>query len=94
MSGEYHSNWLSMQKNIYIQALEAEQSGDWKQAHELVQDLVTAEAAWVHAYLHRVEGDEWNAEYWYNRAVRPVCTTSLVAEWDALYQELKAIGDA
>ena len=81
------------EKNIYIQALEAEQSGDWKHAHELVQDLVTAEAAWVHAYLHRVEGDDWNAEYWYNRAVRPVCTTSLVAEWDELYQELKSIGN-
>lgn len=80
-------------RNIYIQALEAEQAGDWNAAHELVQDLVTAEAAWVHAYLHRVEGDDWNAEYWYNRAVRPVCATSLSAEWNVLYQELKDIGD-
>ncbi|MGC6424942.1 MAG: hypothetical protein ACON4O_08165 [Lentimonas sp.] len=79
-------------KNIYIQALEAEQGGDWKRAHELVQHVVTAEAAWVHAYLHRVEGDQWNAEYWYNRAVQPVCTTSLAAEWDALYRELEPIG--
>lgn len=80
------------EKNVYIEALEAEQSGDWDRAHELVQDLVTAEAAWVHAYLHRVEGDEWNAEYWYNRAVRPVCRTSLAAEWQSLYEELAAIG--
>ncbi|MGJ8641399.1 MAG: hypothetical protein ACSHYA_18565 [Opitutaceae bacterium] len=79
-------------KNVYIQALEAEQRGDWKAAHELVQDLVTAEAAWVHAYLHRVEGDESNAEYWYNRAVQPVCTTSLAAEWTTLYRELGPIG--
>lgn len=79
-------------KNIYIEALEAEQRGDWKKAHELVQDLVTAEAAWVHAYLHRVEGDESNATYWYNRAVQPVCSTSLAAEWDALYRELAPIG--
>ncbi len=79
-------------KNVYIQALEAEQRGDWKHAHELVQGLVTAEAAWVHAYLHRVEGDTSNATYWYNRAVQPVCSTSLSAEWNALYQELGPIG--
>lgn len=78
-------------KNIYLQALEAEQTGDWKRAHELVQDMVTAEAAWVHAYLHRVEGDEWNAEYWYNRAARPVCSSSLSGEWDQLYEELSQI---
>ncbi|HBR93405.1 hypothetical protein QEH52_06000 [Coraliomargarita sp. SDUM461003] len=80
------------EKNVYIQALEAEQAGDWAKAHALVQDMVTAEAAWVHAYLHRVEGDEANAAYWYNRAVQPVCTTSLNAEWRALYDELFAIG--
>ncbi|MGJ8653382.1 MAG: hypothetical protein ACSHX8_08925 [Opitutaceae bacterium] len=79
-------------KNIYIQALEAEQRGDWANAHELVQGLVTAEAAWVHAYLHRVEGDEANARYWYERAVQPVCQTSLAAEWNMLYQELAPIG--
>jgi len=79
-------------KNVYIRALEAEQAGDWKQAHTLVQDMVTAEAAWVHAYLHRVEGDEFNAAYWYNRAAEPVCTTSLNAEWHVLYDELSGIG--
>lgn len=87
------TNEISMQeKNIYIRALEAEQQGDWNRAHELVQDMVTAEAAAVHAYLHRVEGDDGNAEYWYNRAVRPVCTMSLSKEWETLYDELKNIG--
>ncbi|MDQ8193158.1 hypothetical protein QEH59_01885 [Coraliomargarita sp. SDUM461004] len=80
------------EKNVYIQALEAEQAGDWAKAHAMVQDMVTAEAAWVHAYLHRVEGDADNATYWYNRAVVPVCTTSLAAEWQALYRELVNIG--
>lgn len=80
------------EKNVYILALEAEQAGDWEKAHTLVQDMVTAEAAWVHAYLHRVEGDQWNAEYWYNRAVRPVCRTSLATEWQTLYEELSGIG--
>jgi hypothetical protein len=79
------------EKNIYLRALDAEQQGDWAKAHEMVQDMVTAEAAWVHAYLHRVEGDEGNAEYWYNRAVQPVCTTSLDAEWKALYAEFKGL---
>lgn len=79
-------------KNVYIQALEAEHSGDWAKAHTLVQDMVTAEAAWVHAYLHRVEGDEANAAYWYNRAAQPVCTTSLDAEWQSLYETLSEIG--
>lgn len=80
------------EKNIYLRALEAEQRGDWKRAHEMVQDMVTAEAAWVHAYLHRVEGDLGNAEYWYNRAVQPVCVTSLDAEWKALYAEFEGLG--
>lgn len=78
-------------KNVYIEALEAEQAGDWSRAHELVQNMVTAEAAWVHAYLHRVEGDEMNAAYWYNRAAQPICTTSLATEWNVLYEELSHI---
>jgi hypothetical protein len=83
---------MSMQeKNIYLRALEAEQQGDWARAHEMVQDMVTAEAAWVHGYLHRVEGDTAKAEYWYNRAVQPVCTTSLDAEWKALYAEFEGL---
>lgn len=78
-------------RNVYIQALEAERDGHWDRAHELVQGMVTAEAAWVHAYLHRVEGDEINAGYWYNRAVQPVCQTSLATEWQAIYDELISI---
>ena len=55
--------------------------GDWTRAHETVQDLDTAAAAWVHAYLHRKEGDASNARYWYARAGRPVPRTSLEEEW-------------
>ena len=79
------------EKNVYIRALEAERNDHWERAHELVQGMVTAEAAWVHAYLHRVEGNESNAGYWYNRAVRPVCQTSLATEWQAIYDELVLI---
>ena len=55
--------------------------GDWTRAHETVQDLHTAEAAWVHAYLHRKEGDASNARYWYDRARQPVCRVTLDEEW-------------
>lgn len=81
-----------MEHNVYIRALLAEQAGDWSKAHELVKDMVTAEAAWVHAYLHRVRGDDAKAAFWYNRAVEPICTTSLATEWQALHDELSEIG--
>ncbi len=56
-------------------------NGDWDRAHRLAQDDPGAEAAWVHAHLHRVEGDLGNAGYWYRQAGRPVATSSLDAEW-------------
>jgi hypothetical protein len=61
---------------ILLGALWWEAKGDWKKAHQLVDSLTTADAAWVHAYLHRVEGDLSNAGYWYRRASRkqPVCS--------------------
>ena len=58
--------------------------GDWDRAHKLVQDEPTADAAWVHAYLHRVEGDLGNAGYWYRRAGRPVATDAVEAEWERI----------
>jgi hypothetical protein len=45
--------------------------GDWTEAHEIAQDIDTADGAWVHAWLHRIEGDTFNAGYWYRRAGRP-----------------------
>ena len=55
--------------------------GDWEQAHTIVMNDDSREAAWVHAYLHRVEGDHDNAGYWYRRAGAPVATSSLNDEW-------------
>ncbi len=54
-----------------VAALDAEAAGNWDPAHELVQDDPSREAAWVHAYLHRREGDPGNARYWYSRAGQP-----------------------
>ncbi len=58
--------------------------GDWDQAHALAQDDASRDAAWVHAHLHRREGDEGNARYWYRRAGRPAATGPLEAEWRAM----------
>ena len=54
--------------------------GDWTRAHESAQQDEGREGAWVHAYLHRKEGDQGNAAYWYSRAGKPVCRESLDAE--------------
>jgi len=56
-------------------------TGDWKRAHESAQQDEGADGSWVHAYLHRKEGDQSNAAYWYNRAGKPVCREPLDAEW-------------
>jgi hypothetical protein len=56
--------------------------GDWHAAHRIVQDEDTTDAAWVHAYLHRVEGDLGNANYWYRQARRKPATHELSSEWD------------
>ena len=67
-----------------LAALWHDARGDWALAHELVQDDSSAEAAWVHAYLHRKEGDVGNARYWYSIAGKPECTDSLDSERDAI----------
>lgn len=73
-----------------LAALWWDAKGDWARAHGLVDDLETPEAMAVHAYLHRKEGVEWNAEYWYNRAGRNFYRPSLEAEWQALVEGLTA----
>jgi hypothetical protein len=62
--------------------------GEWDKAHRLVMDEASREAAWVHAFLHRAEGDESNAHYWYRQARRHPATGDLDAEWDALLAAL------
>ena len=62
--------------------------GQWDEAHRIVMREATADAAWVHAYLHRVEGDLGNAGYWYRQAGRPVATDSLEAEWERIVSAL------
>jgi hypothetical protein len=71
-----------------LEALWWAAKGDWDKAHKIVMDQESADAAWVHAYLHRVEGDLPNAGYWYRQARREVATGTLDAEWAAMSAEL------
>ncbi len=78
---EYQEDW-----NVYLKALYYDHQGDWDKSHELVQDLGSIEAAWIHGYLHRKEGDDWNANYWYSRAGKPFPKVSLAEEWKLLWE--------
>jgi hypothetical protein len=67
-----------------VRALWHDATGDWQGAHRIAQDVETPDGAWVHAYLHRKEGDASNAGYWYRQAGKPAASGSLDAEWDAI----------
>jgi hypothetical protein len=73
-----------------VEALWWAAKGDWDKAHRLVQDEADRDAAWVHAYLHRLEGDGANAGYWYRQARRPAANGSLEQEWDSIAAALLA----
>ena len=61
---------------------------DWDKAHKIVMDESGAECAWVHAYLHRRQGDLENARYWYGQAGRPATSGALPDEWTAIAREM------
>jgi hypothetical protein len=73
-----------------LEALWHEANGEWRRAHEIVQDLEGREAARVHAYLHRREGDLPNAGYWDRRAGNKAAYASLEREWEALAADFLA----
>lgn len=75
-------NW-----DIQIQSLWFDAKGQWKKAHDLIDHLNDPISAHVHAYLHRVEGDLWNARYWYNRAKQPEFLGTLDDERDFLLEK-------
>jgi hypothetical protein len=62
--------------------------GDWTRAHESAQQDEGPSGAWVHAYLHRKEGDNSNAKYWYRRASKAPSRASLEQEWTEITQSL------
>jgi hypothetical protein len=66
-----------------LRALWLTKKDRWEEAHDVVNDLPTAMGSWIHAHLHRIEGDLGNAAYWYARAGRPTLRSreNLEAEW-------------
>lgn len=52
-------------QQLLLQATQLALAGEWDKAHEIVQDMNDSEACWIHAVLHKIEGDEWNSRYWY-----------------------------
>jgi len=71
-----------------LQALWWDAQRDWEQAHEAAQAGNDTSYAWVHAYLHRKQGDDGNAGYWYRRAGKPVFIGASDAEWRQMVEEL------
>jgi hypothetical protein len=77
--------------HLALQALWWDAKGDWKAAHECAQaDEGNPSCDWVHAYLHRKEGDASNAKYWYGQAGKPVARNELAEEWRAIVKALIA----
>lgn len=74
--------------NAYLQSLWHDRKGDWEQAHELIQAIEDKTAARIHAYLHRKEGDSWNANYWYGKAGRRMPGHTLEKEWEDIVRDL------
>ena len=67
--------------NIYLTALWYDMKGEWSRAHEISQEIHNSMGSWIHAYLHRKEGDSANAEYWYRRAGKKITEDSLDQEF-------------
>ena len=74
--------------SVPLQALWHEAKGNWEKSHRLVQDESSPAAAWVHAHLHRKEGDLSNARYWYSRAGKDTSNLDLRQEWDEIARNL------
>jgi len=62
--------------------------GNWEQSHNIIQDINDSNASWIHAYLHRKEGDNWNADYWYNKAGKKRPDTILEKEWEDIVRKM------
>lgn len=70
-----------------LQALWYAGKDNWQAAHDIIEQLESKEANWVHAYLHRVEGDQWNAGYWYRRVGKPMPDYSFDQEWNEIVDQ-------
>ncbi len=76
-------------KSKLLKALELDKNTDWEAAHKIVQEIDHPHAFWIHAYLHRKEGDNGNASFWYSRAHKRMPGYSLLQEWQEIHDEIK-----
>lgn len=67
-----------------LKAMWYDANENWKASHDIAQEIHSKEGSWIHAYLHRKEGDEGNASYWYQRAEKSFPTITLQDEWSQL----------
>jgi len=74
--------------NPLLDSLWEAKAGNWDTAHKIVQDIGDKNASWIHAWLHRVDGDNSNAQYWYSRAGKSFFHGSLEEEWDSITRRL------
>lgn len=74
--------------SVYLQSMWFDAKGDWHEAHSLVDHLHDETACWVHAYLHRKEGDIANADHWYRCAGKTRPAESLQEEWEIIVKAL------
>ncbi len=81
-------NEPSQSSSVYLQSLWYDAKSEWDKAHKLIQDVDDKNAAWIHAYLHRKEGDIANADYWYVRAGKKRPSVSLKEEWEEIVTSL------
>ena len=74
--------------SLYLLAMWYDANGNWDKAHATVDNLNDSTACWVHAYLHRKEGDNANAGYWYQRASKKIPDISLQQEWENIVKAI------
>lgn len=77
-----------LQVSEYIKAMWYDAKDNWKKAHDLIQNISDKNASRIHAYLHRKEGDIWNADYWYAKAGKKRPSVSLSEEWEQIVNDL------
>lgn len=72
----------------HLEAMFEDALGNWDRAHEIAQSCNDLYGNLIHAYLHRKEGDQWNAKYWYDKTDRQIPSHSLEQEWEEISEEL------
>ncbi len=81
---------MTGQINELKHALELDNQGDWDSAHGIVQRIESTDSYWIHAYLHRKEGDLPNSQYWYSRAGKSMPDYGLEQEWNELFDYISS----